>query len=424
MQLKNKIKTALHDSPFVRVICWTIKWIRKYQESAFMFIFMFIVWFALILMLVAFISLMFNCTIFNWHIPTLLYDWLGTKEDKAKHETLKFIGFGIGGVLATIGAIAFNRRATAQIEASKAQTQHNKLIEKGHVNERLKSTIDNLGHIDASVRIASFYQFYHLAKEGEKDFRHNIFEILCSCLRCMDTKRSHLTEEDGKERPTAECQTLLNILFRNKHDSALGGFEPDLRRSYLIRANLGHAHLSDANFTRAHLVASDLRHANLMGADFTNADLSGADLSCANLVGADLSGADLSHANFTSANLSDTSILRAKFLRTIFENTNLSRANLVNAKLSNADLLASNFSGANLTYVNLSDKDLIGVNLSGTNLLGAELKDTEFKHVISIQGANFCGATVDGKPISRTLLPNDKGEYYADWNPPPKKAES
>ena len=372
----NKIKTALHDSPFMRVICRTIKWIRKYQESAFMFI----VWWALVLMLMAFIGLMSDATIFNYHIPTLLYDWLGTGKDENKHETLRFIGFGIGGVLATIGAVAFNRRATAQIEASKAQTQHNKLIEKGHINERLKSTIENLGHIDASVRIASFYQFYHLAKEGEEDFRHNIFEILCSCLRSMDRKRSHLTEEDGKERPTAECQTLLNILFRNKHDSALGGFEPDLRRSYLIRANLARAHLSGANFTRAMLADSDLTGGNLAGADFTNAILQNADLSGANLANAKFFGANISDVNFSSTDLSG-------------------------AKFTNA-------------------------NISGSIFEGAQLENANLKEVMYINKANFCKAKVGNRSIEPTDLPDlsdssstmnrllGKGEYISDWHTP------
>ena len=285
-----------------------------------------------------------------------------------KKETIEFIAFGMGGIIAAIVAVAVSRRA-------EAQEQNNMLIEKGHVNERLKSTIDNLGHIDASVRIASFYQFYHLAKEGEKDFRHNIFEILCSCLRCMDTKRSHLTEEDGKERPTAECQTLLNILFRNKHDSALDGFEPDLRRSYLIRANLRHAYLSNANFTRAHLIASDLMHANLMEADFTNADLSGADLSRANLAYANLTGA------------------------------NLASANLIEADLTSADL-----TGAYLIGAHIDD-----ANFTNAKFESADLSDTDFRYVNSIEKADFSWAKTDGKLILRDEIPTDKGRYIAPW---------
>ena len=301
---------------------------------------------------------------------------LGTKNKK---EALEFIAFGMGGVIAAIVAAAVNRRAAAQ--------------EKSNDNEQFKSAMENLGHKDASVRIAAFYLFCYLAKDKDKDkdFRHNIFDILCSCFRSMPRERSHLTEENGKERPTAECQTLLNILFRNRYEFSPDGFAPDLRRVYLIRANLAHASLSNANFTRANLATSDLTHANLTGADFTHANLSNADIKTANLKNAHFSGAQLANANFVYADLTGAFFNDARLGRVCFGGATLRGANFGNAYLNNADL-----GQADLTHANLQD-------------------------VNSIEKANFCGAKIGDRPITKDDLPADKGEYYADWNPPPKK---
>ena len=358
IQLKNKIKTALHDSPFVRIICWTIKRISKNLESVFMFI----VWCALILMLMALIGLMFNVTIFNLHIPTFLYGLLGIEEgkgNKAKYETLKFIGLGIG-MMVTIIAAIFKRPAQVailnrptQIETSKEQSEHNKLIEKGHVDDRFKSAIENLGKNEMSVRIASFHQFYYLAVNQSQNFRKSIFDILCSHLRTMPRSRSHLTKKDG-EHPTEECQTLLNLLFKSNDKYVFSEFQADMCKSYLVNTNL----------------------------------------SCA----------DLSDANLSDANLSSV----------FFAHANLSNARLCNTDLSDAFLENANLSDANLWCVNLW-----GANLSNTNLQGAELNDVSLMTVYSIEHADFRGAKIGNRPITKDDLPVGKGEYYADWNPPP-----
>ena len=379
IQLINKIKTALHDSPFVRVICRTIKWIRKYQEPAFMFI----VWLALVLMLMAFICLMFDATIFNWYIPTSLYDWFGIEGNNAKYETLRFIGFGIGGMLATIGAVAFNRRATAQIDLSKAQTKHNELIEKRHIDDRFQQAAVNLGHGNRRVRITSFHQFYYLAKVTEDDFRKSIFDILCDHLR-------HITSEGFYEKvegsaPTDECQALLNILFKPKDTSVFSKFSVNLQKARLEKMNLSNANLSNAN----------LSDANLSRANLSDANLSHADLSGANLSRADLSNADLSHSHLS---------------RTDASNACLIRTNLSNATFSNKSFIRLNRPAADL-----SDSIFSGANLSGANFMGVQLKDAELQNVHSIENADFYWAKIGDRIISPEDLPTNKGQYFATW---------
>ena len=423
IQLKNKIKTALHDSPFVRIICWTIKRISKNLESVFMFI----VWCALILMLMALIGLMFNVTIFNLHIPTFLYGLLDIEEgkgNKAKHETLKFIGFGIG-VMVTIIAAIFKRPAQVailnrptQIETSKEQSEHNRLIEKGHVDNRFKSAIENLGNNEASVRIASFYQFYYLAKDQPDDFRKSVFDILCSYLRAMPRDRSHITKED-KEYPTEECQTLLNVLFKPDDKYVFAKFEVDLRKSYLVRTDLSYVNLSNVNFLNANLSSATFRKANLSRAMLAHTNLSDAtlieaNLSAAHLFKTNLSGATLSSANFSGAWLAGTNLSNAKLAH-----TNLSGAMSAAANLSSAWLVSANFSGSSLAYANLLNTKLTGANFSDADLRGTQLKKENLMEVYSIKNADFREAKIGDRPITKDDIPTDKGEYYADWNPPP-----
>ena len=304
---------------------------------------------------------------------------LGTSSKK---ETIEFIAFGIGGLLAAMGAIAINRRAEAQIKSADAQVKNNKLIEKGHIDERFKSAIRNLGHNEASVRIASFYQFYYLAKDQPDNFRKSVFDILCSYLRAMPHDQSHTTKED-KEHPTEECQTLLNILFKSDDKHVFAKFQADLRKSYLVRANL-----SDANFLDANLSYSNLSKAGLW-----RANLSDAILVHTNLSHADLSHAILQNAMFVHANLSDAAFVDSDLSGAVFSEANLSKANLFNA-----------------VFV-------------GANFQGAQLKGANLIEVRSIRNANFRGAKIGDRPITKDDLPTDKGEYYAEWNPPPKKEE-
>ena len=96
--------------------------------------------------------------------------------------------------------------------------------------------------------------------------------------------------------------------------------------------DLKNANLIKTNLKRAFLIDADIRGANLQGADLTDADLSRANLRDTNLKGAnlrvaDLQGADLSGANLEGANLIDVTMNN-------LEGTN--PANLTNAILRGA----------------------------------------------------------------------------------------
>ena len=282
-----------------------------------------------------------------------------------KKETIEFIAFGMGGVVAAIVATAISRRANAQM-------QNNELIEKGYDNERFQNMTANLGHDKVTVRIATFYQFCYLAAknkgENPQKLREDIFEMLCSYLRAMPDSVSDLEEKDKNEY-LKERQTLFDILFKDKFKSNNDGLMPN---------------------------------------DFP-ADLQKINLSKINPFNANLSNSNLSNANLSNANLSHT----------LFSDTNLSYANLSGANLSytfflNANLLGANLSSANLSYTNLPYSDL----------REAQLKDAKLQHACNIKGADFRNAKIGNRAITEDDVPKDQGKYYANWNLSPEKEKN
>ena len=326
-----------------------------------------------------------------------------------KKETIEFIAFGMGGVVAAIVATAISRRANAQM-------QNNELIEKGYDNERFQNMTANLGHDKVTVRIATFYQFCYLAAknkgENPQKLREDIFEMLCSYLRAMPDNVSDLEEKDKNEY-LKERQTLFDILFKDKFKSNDNGLMPDDFPADLQKINLVNIDLSQSNLSSVNLAGANLAKVYLFGANLVRTNLSWANLANANLMAANLTKANLSNADLAEAYLAVTNLADANFAE-----TNLAKANLSSADLSRTDFSHTNLSGARLMHANLSDTCLWFANLSG-----AQLKSGALKHVRIINIANFCGVKIDNRPIEPKDLPDDKGKYYADWNPPPPEVK-
>ena len=336
--------------------------------------------------------------------------FLGTKNKK---ETIEFIALGIGGVIAAIVAVAIYRRAEAQAKTAEAQTKtaaaqartaqaqmktvaaqvkNNELIEQGHVDERFRAAIKNLGHNAASVRIASFHQFCYLAKKhDDAEFSNNIFDILCAHLRNMTNNKTYKSTIGGK-LPSEESQTLLDILFKDRA-TLFVEFNADIRDVHLVGANLYKADFSGARLWSANLSDTYLISANFLKTNLSYTKLLGANLLYANLSGAKLLDAELSGANLLYANLSD--------------------ANLSDADFSDANLRNANLSGANLKHT----------NLSGANLRDTQLENANLMEAFSIENADFRGAKIGDKPITRHDIPTEKGKYYDNWSLPPQKEE-
>ena len=299
-----------------------------------------------------------------------IFAWLlGTRSKK---ETIEFIAFGIGGMLATMGAIAINRRSDAQVNSH--------ILDKNRYDdERFSSAMQNLSSTDKWMRRSSFYQFYYLAKRTEDELiKSDIYGILESHLWLVsdncELQKSRGLYHMGKQDFIMERHTLLGIMFKEYDETFV--FNPDKEIS--------------VNLQSLYLVGADLLRAKLMRANISSAKLSSAKLSDANLSGANLSGADFSGEEPWDEKY---------WHDTIVHNTYMSKG------LTDIRNMGANLSGANLS----------GANLSGANLQKAQLKDANLHDVSSIKNADFRGAKIGDDPITENYIPENKGEYYADW---------
>ncbi len=206
---------------------------------------------------------------------------------KAKFEILKFIGWGMSGLIATLGVVGLLRRAAAL-------DKQNEMTEKGHIQERFKSATEHLGNQQDSVRIAAFNEFYHVAKT-EPDLRTTIFNILCAHLRQATNNKNcqkkgkesdiaqseeiKLTDEESgtaeseRIKPTEEVQSLLNILFKPHKGNLIFDDVASIKRANLQGANLRHANLQNAQLQKANMQKTYLPEANLQGAKLQDVNL-------------------------------------------------------------------------------------------------------------------------------------------------------
>ena len=109
----------------------------------------------------------------------------------------------------------------------------------------------------------------------------------------------------------------------------------------------------------------------------------------------DFSGQDLHGKNFNKADM---------------RGINLTNAILEGAQMFGAICADADFTGANLRYADLESADLEGANLSGAVLEGAMLTNTQFKKLVSIEGADFTDALIR-RDVQKGLcaLPTAKG---------------
>ena len=275
-------------------------------------------------------------------------------SEMPKYEALKFLGIGMGGVLLALQAVIANKRAKAmgdaadaqasaadaqasaadaQARATEEQAKANKNTEQGQRQERLKNAIEHLGHTTSdSVRLGGAYELFHLA-EDTKDLRRTALDILCAHIRRTTSEEKYRAKH--KPKPSEEIQSLLTLLFVQKHEVFIG-LDTNLQGSWLNGSNLRQARLEKAGLARARLGGADLREARLYGADLKEAQLYGADLWRARLYKADL----------WEAQLKGASLRRAKLQGADLDGAQLQGANLDGAQLQGAYLGRAQLHGA------------------------------------------------------------------------------
>ena len=289
---------------------------------------------------------LFLAVMFCEGAESCISELLGLEE---KHEVLKFLGIGMGGILLALQALASHKRAKAMEDTANAQVEANRTTEQGLRQERLKNAIEHLGSSSASVRLGGTYELFHLAKDTEK-WRQTVLDILCAHIRGTTSGKEY--REQYEARPSEEVQSLLTLLFVDEPD-VFEGLHINLWGSWLHGAKLLGTQLQRADLAKARLRGATLSEARLQGADLSAAQLQGANLSDAQLQVANLSEAQLQGANLFAAQLQGANLIAAQLQGTNFSAAQLQGADLIAAQLQGANLTAAQLQGADLTQAKL-----------------------------------------------------------------------
>ena len=309
-----------------------------------------------------------------------------------KNEILIFLGISMGGILLTLQAWISYKRARAMEDTAKAQAKAtveqakaNQNTEKGLRQERLKNAIEHLGNDSDSVRLGGAYELFHLAQDTKEealqrmyssgsaderfhlaqntpDLRQTVLDILCAHIRRTTGEDEYRKAHQSK--PSEEVQSLLTLLFVQKHD-VFKGLPINLQNSWLNGANLRRARLQKANLTRASLKNTWLVMAHMQGTDLREAHLEKAVLTKAWLQGADLDMAHLQRTNFKEANLQGVNLWGAHLQAAFLPRAHLQGANLDNVRLPGSMLSEVCLQGTSLSLVYLQEAILDRVDLRG-----------------------------------------------------------
>ena len=280
--------------------------------------------------------------------PKFIRCLLGLSE---KHEILKFLGIGIGGLLFVLEVSAMREAADAQAGATAELAKANQNAERGQQQERLKTAIEHLGHESDSVRLGGAYELFHLAKDV-KDLRRTVLDVLCAHIRHRTGERKY--REAYVSRPSEEIQSLLTLLFV-REAKVFTGYRANLRGSWLQGADLREAQLQGAGLSEVQLRGANLMRAQLQGASLGWAQLKGTDLIAAQLQGAFLMDAQLQGAFLTDAQLQGA----------ILAGADMRGSDLINTQLQGAVLHSTQLQGAEMPEAKLQGALLAGANLRG-----------------------------------------------------------
>lgn len=197
-------------------------------------------------------------------------------------------------------------------------------------------------------------------------------------------------------------------------DVTFGG--SDLRRSELVRCELGAVDLRGARATSAVLRECRFRASNLIEIRLRQGRLLGCQLDDSRMSNADLTGSLVSRCAFTDVDLygacfRDAFVLATSFRDARLGNTVLSGADFRDATLVDVDLQGANLRGARFEGAVLVRCDLRGCDLSTARLEGVRLVATPTDRVgldPETAGAMVAtGATPNGGPPATA---------FADWN--------
>ena len=296
---------------------------------------------------------------FSIFLVLLLWVAVGSEDDCSSHricrllgvtdktEAIKLLGLAIAGVMASWGVVAANRRSDAMAESAKAADNTAKAAdntakatEVGNRQRAFKDGVEHLGSDKSSVRQGGAHALFHLALEDEK-LSASIAGVLCAYIR--ETTGDKGYQEQNKDKPSTEMQSLLRLLFttetvdEERLERFWKGITPDLEGGYFRGAALDSAQFRGAKLNAARFQGTLLRAARFQGAYLQRVQFQGADLERAQFQGAHLDrvqfqGADLQRAQFQGADLEWAQLQGARLSGSQFQAASLYMAEFQQAK--------------------------------------------------------------------------------------------
>lgn len=288
---------------------------------------------------------------------------------------------GAAGLLLVAGAVATWRQlgiSREQLEVVRQQALESDrqareqlaVIREGQITDRFTRAIEQLGSDKLEVRLGGIFALERIAKDSEPD-RWAIADSLVAFVRTHAPWRAGAPEsQDPHPTPTIDerlpwlaeraldVQEAVRVLGRRPPTGEQRQLQlprVDLRRTWLVGAQLANTALRNTNLAQSWLVEAHLEDSDLVRADLRRVNAKGAHFSRSNLRSAYLGEADLHGARLEQADLLGASLREADLRGADLHGASLRDADLRNADLRGADLRGADLEGATLIGVRVDD---------------------------------------------------------------------
>ena len=153
----------------------------------------------------------------------LLWDWLhpGASATVSNSETLRNVGFLIGGALAFVFALWRGWAAVQQANAARSQVgtaQHQaETAQQGLLNERYQRGAEMLGHNVVAVRMGGIYALQRLAEDHPEEYHVQIMRLFCAFVRFPGNEtwielHSESCEEQDEQTLRPDVQDVMSAI--------------------------------------------------------------------------------------------------------------------------------------------------------------------------------------------------------------------
>ncbi|MEU5915505.1 pentapeptide repeat-containing protein [Streptomyces sp. NPDC047141] len=255
-----------------------------------------------------------------------------------------------------------------------------RITERGQIASSYNDTVANLGDDSVDVRTSSIFALKRIMVESPRE-QPAIVEILSAYVRDKakmpsKAKAEALRRQPGT-RPPEDVQAALKVLG-SRPQGVEGEGIMDLRRTFLVGADLTEGEFSSADFRGADLTSA-LLHGRFQAVQFGGARLRGAGLSDGLFSDADFRGADMVGVVWDSADFDNAHLEGADLTRASYDSVGgVSPVDLSEVVLSGANLTDADLTGARLVDADLGEdrqNKLPAANLTRTDFTRADLRD-------------------------------------------------